>query len=113
MSTRPRPLTVSSITRVQSSGSETSAVTARQRRPSASTSRLVCWRRSVRRAQNGAAGAGGGGPAAQGAAAGGAAEPGGEGRAEPRRGAGDDGDLAVEPETVDDGHGRTVPGANG
>ena len=51
MSTRPSSATVSSATRMQSAGSETSAVIATQRRPSASTSALVCSSRSVRRAQ--------------------------------------------------------------
>ena len=82
---------VSAATRVQSSGSETSAVTAMQRRPSASTPPAVC--EAV-----GAAGADGDVGAGLGQAD-------GERGAEAGGGAGDDGDLAVEPEAVEDGHG--------
>ena len=70
-------------------GLATSAVTATQRRPSASTCSAVSLRRSVRRA-----------PIATSAPASASAD--GERGAEAGGGAGDDGDLAVEPEAVED-----------
>src|SRR4051794_15971077 len=50
-STRPKASIACSTTRVQSAGLVTSAGTARQRRPSASTRSRVCSSRSTRRAQ--------------------------------------------------------------
>ena len=88
----PSSATVSRTTRSQSSGSETSASIARQRRPCASTRSLVVCEAV------GAAGADRDVGAGLGEAV-------GERDAEAGGGAGDDGHLAVEAEAVDEAHG--------
>ena len=88
-STRPSSRTVSSTTRVQSSGTPTSAGIATQRRPSVAHALGGLLQAFGAAGADGDVGAGFG-------------EAGGKGGAEPRGGAGDDGDLAVEPEAVDD-----------
>jgi hypothetical protein len=77
---------------VQSSTDVTSADTARQRRPSPSTVAFVSCRRSARAGGDDDVRAGLGQPA-------------GEVDAEAGRGAGDDGDLAVEAEAIQEAHG--------